>query len=751
MRTLLLLLLSLCLWGQSTPWAPSTFKQPYTGAVSTTQTEINKRSVSVFDFMTPAMIASVKARTKAIDCTAAIQACFTNVPDGISIYFPSGTYKVTGSSQILRTVSGDVRFEAGTLIDASTSTVANGAIFAFSGSRGTSYSQVAAITKGDLTITVHATLAATLVPGDLIAITTSPGFTGAAGDGSLWQAGGSSNWYKGEIVEVLLVAGSNVTLKGVTADGYLANTAVCAKINYVSGHFTNLCMVGGKYATPQAAVRVDYGKDITFDDGTISGFSWGCVVAWYCMGIRVDGMAMSDNYTVGGGYNYGVVLASTQSARVARCRISTGRHAITTGGNEPCRDVRVFDCDLDADPRLAVWAVDSHANTDFMSVEQCTIRNGVMMLSRNWSVKNCTVTGRNVSGIFVNSAPGTVDFAFGNIEIEGNRIYIPTNGGAGTSYPINIYTRGTIDSLVIRNNKTFSDYSPQSVQVAGYAAATLTVENTWIEDTSGYNSYGNTIYFDNGLFKNVFMRRNNVQQRNTNYHILYSATAKSNFVEIVNNFFQTTVHNGGNVVIPSTALAQTIIYTGNTYYNSFDVGYGAVKLSASSYIDFSKNLIINHSNGTDGAYILVAPDVMFGDNKLINVGTLGTILGKSFHKILSNTTTTEGIGSAVPTAGVYKLGDRILNSTGTIGQPKAWQCTTAGGAKSLTRADTTAYTLGQWVLWTSGTTISECTQAGTSGTGTAAPTTVGQVVTDGTAKFTCRSLTTVAFTSEGNL
>jgi len=109
--------------------------------------------------------------------------------------------------------------------------------------------------------------------------------------------------------------------------------------------------------------------------------------------------------------------------------------------------------------------------------------------------------------------------------------------------------------------------------------------------------------------------------------------------------------------------------------------------------------------------------------------------------------------SSIPTKGVFPLYQHVTNSTPAVGQPKGWYCTSAGGAKSTTRANTTAYSLGVWALWTTGTTIWEVTTAGTSA-GSApsiAGKVVGDTVVDGTVTWTMRSTTTAVLTSEGNL
>lgn len=109
--------------------------------------------------------------------------------------------------------------------------------------------------------------------------------------------------------------------------------------------------------------------------------------------------------------------------------------------------------------------------------------------------------------------------------------------------------------------------------------------------------------------------------------------------------------------------------------------------------------------------------------------------------------------SGVPITGLISLYQRVLNSTPTVGQPKGWICTVAGGAVSATRANSTAYSLGVWATWTTGTTAWEVTTAGTSAGSPPSITglVVGDTVTDGTIVWTMRSLTTATLTSEGNL
>ena len=106
--------------------------------------------------------------------------------------------------------------------------------------------------------------------------------------------------------------------------------------------------------------------------------------------------------------------------------------------------------------------------------------------------------------------------------------------------------------------------------------------------------------------------------------------------------------------------------------------------------------------------------------------------------------------SGVPITGVWAKTDALQNSSPAVGGYKGWMVTVAGGATSATWAATTAYTAVQWIKTAAGK-VMECTTAGTSGATEPVMTAVGDVVTDGTAVWTCRALTSATFVSTGLL
>lgn len=71
-----------------------TFTQTGSSVSRTVDSKL-KESVSVFDFMTPAQIADVQARTLLLDVTAPIRAAFLS--GARDIYFPAGSYRVTSA------------------------------------------------------------------------------------------------------------------------------------------------------------------------------------------------------------------------------------------------------------------------------------------------------------------------------------------------------------------------------------------------------------------------------------------------------------------------------------------------------------------------------------------------------------------------------------------------------------------------------------------------------------------------------
>jgi len=196
---------------------------------------------------------------------------------------------------------------------------------------------------------------------------------------------------------------------------------------------------------------------------------------------------------------------------------------------------------------------------------------------------------------------------------------------------------------------------------------------------------------------------------------------------------------GGNCIYAN--ISDTLVPRGVTV--RLYRGAASGKASYSHYVDIPfLNAKILYDNGLSvNGYVW----------KSRTTGPVDGVVFSNDVEITASTATIKGV-TAAPNKGVWAVGDRAIR-TPASGQPKAWVCTVAGGATSATRANTTAYAAGTWAIWTTGTTVWECSIAGTSDS--SPPSIVGKVVgdtvVDGGVTWTCRSLTAATWVSEGNL
>jgi hypothetical protein len=115
-----------------------------------TYSMISGATVNVFDFMTPAMIADVQARTGLVDTTAAIQAAIDSLSSGGGVVrLPKGKYKTTAELLIpINGISlvGDGQFGTNTIYDQGSTTIygvhSGNSIVNIKGSIGTTLSNL---------------------------------------------------------------------------------------------------------------------------------------------------------------------------------------------------------------------------------------------------------------------------------------------------------------------------------------------------------------------------------------------------------------------------------------------------------------------------------------------------------------------------------------------------------------------------------------------------------------------------------
>jgi hypothetical protein len=115
----------------------------------------------------------------------------------------------------------------------------------------------------------------------------------------------------------------------------------------------------------------------------------------------------------------------------------------------------------------------------------------------------------------------------------------------------------------------------------------------------------------------------------------------------------------------------------------------AVNTGASVLLTLNAGNNVRTENLTIGKYTLAVPFYFDGTNATVcgyavkNI-CLGTQIAHGGLRVIAGTVdgykkwNTECLGTAAPVSGYWRLGDRVINSAPTVGQPKAWVCTVAG-------------------------------------------------------------------------
>lgn len=109
--------------------------------------------------------------------------------------------------------------------------------------------------------------------------------------------------------------------------------------------------------------------------------------------------------------------------------------------------------------------------------------------------------------------------------------------------------------------------------------------------------------------------------------------------------------------------------------------------------------------------------------------------------------------TAFPTLGIFRVGERVVNSTPAVGQPKAWLCTTAGAAYVGARGNSQYQGATPAYRYFSDNTVWQSNPGTTTGASepAIAGLPVGSAVVDGSTTWIKVSETKAVFTSEGNL
>jgi hypothetical protein len=293
--------------------------------------------------------------------------------------------------------------------------------------------------------TINTTFAG-LQPGDWIRIAPHPARI-AGGNAELWTAA-RNYYYKGELNQVISVVGSTITLAKPARDSYTALNGASQQ-NYILERVrtTKVRLKNIHFKRNANAMCAEFNRcEIEFENVTSEGGRECGIQFYYCRGKSINGGG-TDAWYSGTGQSYVGALASCEDFTLEGGSYNSGRHGITTGGNEPCRNITIRNLEAFSHPSAATQGLDCHENSDHIIFENVRT-NGVAMMGRNLKLKNAAIISGlagDVIGIIATKSGG--DYEIDNVEILG------AINGTSVNFQFGL-NNITADTLKIRGLKT---------------------------------------------------------------------------------------------------------------------------------------------------------------------------------------------------------------------------------------------------------------------------------------------------------
>lgn len=288
-------------------------------------------------------------------------------------------------------------------------------------------------------------------------------------------------------------------------------------------------------------------------------------------------------------------------------------------------------------------------------------------------------------GIFVTSNGGEV--VTGNIisDFQGT---LSATGGITVTCP----TTGGIGGTSVSNN-LITDSAASGIAVVNKSRGVAVYRNTILR-SAGSDITVSLTSGDTGLGA-LRIERNTLTRSNTSAaSITINQQAGLLRSRIVGNEIRgtSTATSSTNVGIALSGTAPPIDLLDNVIDTfGYGINYSSNFTGSTRYFEevgIERNRIANCTQGigasaTDANTVVPVVDNVF-TNCTSRLGT-GTVGGSSCLYVARRLGLKLEIAvTAIPTAGTFVVGDRAINQAGTIGQPKAWQCTTAGSPGTLT-------------------------------------------------------------------
>lgn len=433
---------------------------------------------------------------------------------------------------------------------------------------------------------------------------------------------------------------------------------------------------------------------------------------------------------------------------------STWTRVLCYGGLASDTGLTNIHMDVSTDPSDVSFNANSFQSCFFFGA----LSNAVKIVGQNVVNKFTTCSfercnANNVAGVSAVHLEDTRQIEFDGCYFESNGSGVP------------------IDNTTISNNAVDLKFTNGSVTSNHYNAA---IKNCW------FFGSGISVWIGKGddpnASPNTYMRGGEINNclllPRTNGYAFYSSIAQLNpsdgpFIIDASNQIsgKVVVLRDGNKAYPCVARQADAALT-------FDL-----TASRSSISPMSRNIVVSpDGSGTNMSFdfliggmsftihnvsgnsaLVMDPAMFYNDGFVISNWTIPPLSSRQYfvegsyssptYKLFETTTQIK-TPYAPPIRGCYNRGD-IVNVTGlTAGSFVGYAITASGGGAEAARANSTAYSRGQWI--SIGATVNECITAGiTAGSPPATPTAINQLTTDGTVVWKCRSLTTAVAKTYG--
>lgn len=342
------------------------------------------------------------------------QALITAISDidaagGGTVFIPPGVFKL--SQKVSVSLQHDIAIVGapGSTIDASN--IASGVAITLQGTLSNAVQLAADALKGSHQIAGNAMLG--LQTDDILLVTTN-----GAATPELWDPS-RPYYYKGELCRVESISGNVINLSAPLYDNYTQD------VTYLHRIAAKRIIVHGVKIRGNSdfahALHIKYARDISVRDCEFSGLrSSGMHIYWTIGGIINNCHIYDITGTLAGTDYYGIALATVQDIVVSDNRIEGGNHCITTGGQEPCRNLLLRSNTLTQPTVSHIYpSIGMHENAEFVTIERNKCSGGISAMGRNLTiVGNDVIENRGIAGILISPCKSDGFFIANNNNIE---------------------------------------------------------------------------------------------------------------------------------------------------------------------------------------------------------------------------------------------------------------------------------------------------------------------------------------------